>query len=394
MASKDDERRRGGLSPKDYDRLMELAMDETPAGRNALSEMIGVLFVEHGDDLTDDELTLTAEILRNLVREIEIPVRRALAERIAQARRAPRELTVFLANDAIEVAYPVLLRSTVLEERDLVDIARLRTMQHRLAIAARDDVTAAIADALVAPHAPRDEPDVMRALLENPKAEIAAETLDFLVDQARTTEPLRAPALSRRELDAGQAKRLYWVVSAALRRRILETFEIDPAELDEQLQDAVAGLIAEDADAAGAQEDQAAAVARKLQADGTLNPMIMIQVLRQGRVPLFEAMFAEMMGLRRAVAQRVIYGEGGEALAVACRSLDIDKPSFASLFLLSRRARADQTAVDPMELSRALAVFDDLSEDRAQKMVKRWRLDPEFISAQMDLDAGSARVFH
>jgi len=391
LGPKDDARRRSGLSPEDYDRLMELAMDETPAGRNALSELIGTLYLEQGDALSVDELALTADILRNLVREIEIPVRQALAARMAQAAQAPRELAVCLGEDAIEVADPVLMRSAVLEERDLVEIARLRTMQHRLAIAARDDVTAAVADALPPPHAPPAAPAVLRTPVQNPHAEIGPAPTDLPVPQAQKAEPLRAPRLPPpppppRHPDPPP--------SAALRRRSLETFEIDAAELDEQLQDAVAGLIAEDADAADAQEDQAAAVARKLQADGTLNPMIMIQVLRQGRVPLFEAMFAEMVGLRRVVAQRVIYGEGGEALAVACRSLDIDKPSFASLFLLSRRARADQAGVDPMELSRALAVFDDLSEDRAQKMVKRWRLDPEFISAQMDLDAGAARVFH
>ncbi|MEM6490950.1 MAG: DUF2336 domain-containing protein, partial [Pseudomonadota bacterium] len=355
---------------------------------------IGALYVEHGETLSEDELEITADILRSLIRDVELPVRRALAEKLAQAPNAPRELVVFLANDAIEVAYPVLMRSTVLDEGDLIEIARLRTMQHRLAIAARDDVTAAVAEALAAPHAPRGEIDVLRTLLENPGAEIGSETMDFLVDQARTAEPLRAPMLSRRELDAGQAKRLYWVVSAALRRRILESFEIDAAELDEQLQDAVAGLIAEDADPTKTRDNSDEAIAQKLKADGTLNPMIMIQVLRQGRVPLFEAMFAEMVGLRRAIAQRVIYGEGGEALAVACRSLDIDKPSFASLFLLSRRARADQAGVDPMELSRALAVFDELNAERAAKMVKRWRLDPDFISAQMDIDAGAQRVFH
>ncbi|MEM6491025.1 MAG: hypothetical protein AAF684_03875, partial [Pseudomonadota bacterium] len=125
--------RPGGLSPEDYDRLMELAMDESPAGRNALSEMIGALYVEHGETLSEDELEITADVLRSLIRDVELPVRRALAEKLAQAPNAPRELVVFLANDAIEVAYPVLMRSTVLDEGDLIEIARLRTMQHRLA---------------------------------------------------------------------------------------------------------------------------------------------------------------------------------------------------------------------------------------------------------------------
>lgn len=385
----------GALRGEDYDRLMTLTMEGSPAARAETVQMIGDVYALHGARMTAEEIVVTAEILHELVREIETPLRRLLSEKLAASPQAPRELVVFLANDSIEAAYPVLCRSNVLEQRDLIAVARLRGMQHRLAIAAREDVGEDLSDALVSPEAPRDEPDVLLRLLENPKARISARAMTFLVEEAKRRAPLRAPVLSRHELKADQARRLYWLVSAALRRKILESFRIDPLELDEQLQETVASLVERDRDAEGEPALWAAAIAAALKAAEALNAAILLQTLRSGHVVVFEAMFAEMLALPLPTAQRIIYDEGGEALAVACRAVDVEKPAFASIFLLTRRARASAAhAVDPIEMSRALAVFDDLSEDQALRLVRRWRLDGGFLSAQRALEAGERRIVH
>lgn len=384
----------GALRGEEYDRLMALALEASPEARAQAAQAIGAVYAERGEKLNAEEISITADILHGLIREIELPVRKALSENLAQSPHAPRELVVFLANDSIEAAYPVLCRSAVLEERDLIDVARLRSMQHRLAIAAREDVTEAVADALVSAEAPRGEPDVLKTLLENENAKISEAAMAFLVDEAHSKEPLRTPVLRRRELKSGQAKRLYWLVSAALRRRILETFPIDPLDLDEQLQATVDHLVRQDADSGADPMEKAKEVARRLKESDALSASMLVQALRQGHVHLFEAMFSEQLDLKLNVAQRVIYGEGGEALAIACRSIAVEKPAFASIFLLSRRARGVNKTVDPMEMSRALAVYDDMSADQAERMVRRWRLDSGFISAQLDLDLTTMKVVH
>jgi len=42
--------------------------------------------------------------------------------------------------------------------------------------------------------------------------------------------------------------------------------------------------------------------------------------------------------------------------------------------------------VDPMELSRVLAFFEDLEIEAAQKVMKRWRLDPNYLEAQLKIE--------
>ena len=67
--------------------------------------------------------------------------------------------------------------------------------------------------------------------------------------------------------------------------------------------------------------------------------------------------------------------------AIACRAAEIDKPDFASIFLLSRSARPGDKVVDPNEVSRVLNFFDRIGIDTARKVVKRWHLDPNFLFA-------------
>ena len=350
------------------------------------------MYAERGGQFAPSEHELMADILLKLVREIEQPVRRELAERLADSPQAPRELIVYLANDAVEVAHPVLMRSTALDDESLVGVVRERTMRHRLAVAMRADVSEIVSDALVE----HGEEDVIRTLLENANARISTATMDYLVEQARTVDAYQQPILSRSDIGADQAKSLYWLVSAALRRRILEKFQIEPSELDAQLESAVDSLVKEDA-SRPAQEpaaDKAAQVARRLAENNALTPTMMVQVLRQGEVTLFEAMFAELTGLRVGLVRKILYQEGGEGLAVAARSLLIEKPTFASLFLLSRRARPGDQTVDPLELSRALAFYDDLDVEQARRIVRRWRSDPQFLEAQLKLENTSFATAH
>lgn len=366
----------------DYEDLICLARQKSSESRRQLMEMVTDIINERGEILNIQERALMTDIIQRLVHEVELPVTQALADRLASISYAPRELILHLANDRIEIAKTILLRSTVLLDMDLVEIVRHRTMQHQLAIAMRDTISEAVTDALVE----TGEVDVIRTLLENENAQISRATMDYLVERAKQVDAFQNPILHRQDLAPDLAKKLYWWVSVALRRHILEHFQIDPMDLDDQLEATVQDLVGE------AQEDsspgsKAEALARQLRENNALTPTLMVQVLRQGEVPLFEAMFSCLTELRMSLVRRLLYEPGGEGLAIACRALDIEKPTFASLFLLSRRARPDKTVVDPLELSRVLAFFDKLDKSAAEKMVKRWRRDPQFLEAMWRVES-------
>ncbi|MGF1608026.1 MAG: DUF2336 domain-containing protein, partial [Kiloniellales bacterium] len=217
--------------PGDPQLLLALARDASSEGRCSLAFSMADLFGA-GDGLSQRSRELAAQILDRLIRSFEADLRHALAERLAGKPDVPRELILLLANDAIEVARPVLLESEVLLQQDLIDIIDNRGADHQLAIAMRRNLTEAVCLALVA----TDNVVVIEALLKNCSALIPQATLDYLVEEAHWVEVYREPLVQRQELRPPLARRLYALVSAALRAHILDHFDIDPDTLDDELE--------------------------------------------------------------------------------------------------------------------------------------------------------------
>lgn len=357
--------------------LLDLARDNSVAGRTALVGAVSDLYFDRAAGHGEAERALMTNILRQLIHDVEMSVRCALSARLADHDSAPRELVIILASDQIEAAYPILSRSAVLEDNDLLVLIRERADEHRLAIAMRQSVSALVSDALVA----GGSEGVIETLLENRGAEISAATMAYLVEQSRRVDAYRGPLLDRSDLGPDLARRMYGWVSAALRRHILENFEIDPGTLDGALDATIKQAEAETAAASDQRGQAGRELAGHLQRGGVISPRFLIQTLREGEVPLFEAMFAKYTGIEPKLARQVVYEPGGRGLAIACKAVRIEKADFATLLLLSRQGRLGDQIVEPKELNGALAFFDILRPDGAAAVVKRWRKDPDYMAA-------------
>lgn len=356
--------------------LIDLARERNAASRNRLVEGLGELYFAKLDDIGADERAQMAEILRQLIREVELAVRRRLAERFAEEPEAPLGLVRALANDAAEVAYPILKASPVLEDAELIRIIRERTMQHRYAIAQRASLSEPVGDALFS----TGNTGVIQTLIANHGAALSPATMAILVETSRNVESLRSPLLERRELTSELARRMYWWVSAALRKHIAANFDIDSTELDSKIVDTVRELIGEQA-ARELPADGMDALAQKLAERGEITADLLIATLRQHQTSLFEALFARLVGLKKTMVRRFIMETGGESLAIACRAATLYKHEFTTIFLLSRSARPGEKVVDPGELARAVAFYDKITPDTARKVVERWHLDPDYLEA-------------
>jgi uncharacterized protein (DUF2336 family) len=295
-------------------------------------------------------------------------------------------LVVALANDEIEVAYPILTESAVLHDIDLIEVIRHRTLKHQLAIAIRESLSETVSDALVE----TGDSDVIKSLLENASAAISHQTMEYLVEESRRVDAYRNPLVLRHDLDPALAKRLYWWVSAALRNHILESYRIDPTELEETIEGAVADLMTEEK-VDDPPKRKSAEIAERLNAADKITPSLLIQTLRQGEITLFEDLFARLTGLSTVAVRRSIFEPGGEGLAIACKAVGIDKPEFTSIFLLSRSARPGDKTVDPSELSAVVSLFDRIRPHSAIKVLRRWRLDPNFLFALKQLESSRAK---
>jgi uncharacterized protein (DUF2336 family) len=369
------------------DSLLRLAREKTSAGRAALISSLTDLFGGSHDTLGEHERALMGEILRHLVHEVEMSVRQTLAESLADRTDVSSELIATLANDAIEVAHPILLRSPLLRDSELIEIVRHRTLEHRLSVAMRDRIGEELAAALVE----AGEEEVVTTLLGNAGARFSDETYARLVEDSRTVPAYREPLVHRDDLNPTLAKRMYWWVSAALRRHILEHYRIDPATLDDSIEAAVGTLAPGPVEPEPLEPETLRRSADAL-ADSEITARHLVQLLREGRIRLFEMLFARRCGLRAKLIRRFLYEPGGEALAIACRAVAIDKPVFASIFLLSRQARPGDKQVDPAELVKVLDFFDRLDPEAAGRVLRRWQRDPDYLNAIRLLDDGTAEI--
>jgi uncharacterized protein (DUF2336 family) len=359
----------------DVSKLIDLARNRTTEGRSALVNAIGSLIDETERQLSAQETALMNDILKKLINEVAGPIRKSLADKLAHAKSAPVEVIEILANDEIDIAGAILQHSELLSDHALIDVIRKRTRSHRLAIAMRKHVSSGVSDALVA----QKESDVIKRLLENHGADISQATLAYLVDQSVTVDEFQEPLLRRNDLGADLAKRMFVHVSSGLRDFILAHFDVDRAELDAKFAEATTEVL-EKATAEN-HVDAAQALADKLAQRQELTHDLVVQTLRRGEVPLFEAMMSQMTGISQELVCRLMYEEEADGFVIAARVSGFDRSTFTTLFLLLQRIHPRGAADDPQQLRRGLELFDRLRPETARKVVARYTLNPEFLRA-------------
>jgi uncharacterized protein (DUF2336 family) len=271
------------------------------------------------------------------------------------------------------------MQSRVLQDRHLIGVVQNRSRQHQIAVAMRRSVSEPVADALVE----TDDDEVIATLLHNRSAEISEATKAYLVDVARHRDGFLDPLAARRDLTPDLARKLCLTVSAALRQRILDTYDIAANELDDAMEEVAtgAGTPQPARGSPSRRDDPAWQLAERMAAERTIDGRLLVKVLRQGEVPLFEALFGVRAGIWPPRLQHVLYETGGRGLAAACKALEIDKAFFAPIYLLSRNGRDGRQTLDPGDLHRVTRFFDTLDVGAAREALRHWQRDPAYLDA-------------
>jgi uncharacterized protein (DUF2336 family) len=360
----------------DGEYLLTLARDKSGERRQLLAQTISDLFGGKERVLTDRERALMFDILHKMVQHAEKSVRRIVGEQLAKITDAPQDLTMLLANDEIEVAFHILRDSSVLTDEDLIEVIRQRTLEHQMAIAIRESVSEKISAALVE----TGEESVITTLLKNSGAAISFATMEYLVEESKRVDAFQEPILRREDLDPKLAQRMYAWVSAALRKYILDNFDVDKRALDDVLEKAVK----DQADDAG--QTKTDKLAAEMEKEGLGVAKMMIRALKDGEVFLFEALFRRLTGLRTSLVKRILFEPGGEGLAVACKAAEISNGDFSTIFSLCRMARPGNGSIDHEETQRVLEFYNRITPAAAKDVVTSWRRDVEYLQAIRELE--------
>ena len=362
--------------------LLGLARQKSREGRSRLAALIVELFDYPEHAINARERELIYRILHDVVRDIEMSARRAISTHIAGREDVPRELILALANDKIEIAYPVLSQSGLLRDEDLIEIVRFRSIEHQLAVAARHEIGESVSAELVG----TGKENVIVTLLKNKSAKIAAQTMEYLVEQSRRVDAYNEPLLLRKEIKSDVAKRMFIWVSMALRDHIIAHFPLDRNEVDNLIERVVTIEAGRLSDEKSLPQKKSEELAKAMGEEGLITPDILMAVLREAEFPLFVAMFSRLTGLRDYLITRFMFEPGGEGLAITCKAAGIGKTTFASIYSLTQRSRT-APGESPENLAAVLRFFDSFSAEAAGDVIRQWQRGADYLNAIREFTA-------
>ncbi len=245
----------------------------------------------------DERTRRDAEIaLMSLLDDPSPLVRRALADNFASAADAPHSLISALANDQSDIAAPILSRSPLLTEAELIDCAAIGDAFAQSAIALRARVPLTVSAALAEVGAR----EAAISLAVNPGAELAEFSMRRMVERFGDDGEMREALLARPYLPAAIRSELVTAATASLTAFVVDCAWLSPERAErlsrEARDKANVIIVAETAvrdGRAGVRE-----LAAYLRESGQLTPSLALRALLSGNRDLFEAALAELSGLR------------------------------------------------------------------------------------------------
>ena len=353
-----------GLTARDMSdmgRLAQLAANPQDTTREEIFLAVSSLYRVQGTHLSDRERGLMHDILRRLTNNVEMAIRIALAERLAEDTTAPHELILLLADDKIEVARPIILRSPLLTETDVLRMVVECDVGHQEAVASRENISEPVTEAL----AKCEAESVLVALVRNESAKISSIAFETLVEKSKRLESLQDPLVHRSELPAELAVRMCEWVSDAVKTYISQNYSVEARRLDAALEHAETMVKSEPAAPKTPPAEGAQKLIEKLANAGQLKAGFLLRVLHQGQIDLFDLALARMLAMPLTELRHSLYEKGPRAVALACRAVGIDRCVFATVFNLSRQARKMRPVLSAADLSEVQSVFNTFSKAAA-----------------------------
>lgn len=269
---------------------------------------------------------LLIELVKAIIREVEKPVRKMLAEELASDSRASRGIVRALAEDDIDVAWPILLRSRSLEDTDLIEVAIKGSIRHRLAIAQRELVEEVVSAAVMA----FGEPEVAKSLLANSGARISERTFVRIAELAKEWGDMQPPLAARPDLPAAIAlEMLEWAIDG-VHEKLYAAVGGDKAKLRRIVLSALDGekLAGKLLDALRERLDEAAASGARISEEDLV---LILGALPDERRDLKEVAVSEFLSEPLKIVRATVRSNSPEHFAVLCRAADISKRMFESI---------------------------------------------------------------
>ncbi|MEM8795322.1 MAG: DUF2336 domain-containing protein [Pseudomonadota bacterium] len=349
-----------------YQSLQDLAKNTTEESRGMLSEAVLDIFFNRDLEPTDLEKELFTDVTVRLLQDVTEDICGRIANRIADSERTPRSLALDLARRDDEVLYePVLTRSKVLTDDDLIEIVKDKTEGHRLSVANRSEINEKVTEALVE----NGEISVIRRVTENTGAKFDDGTLNIVVERAGS-DKLLLKCLSHR----GQQK-----VDASANTFFDQLKSVLQRNLGDAAHDA--GLEEEFSEEKTSEYLDQLLKARMEQHARKVRIKAIAQAIRRGeenlsrsiekfatREKIVDAVFliAEMLKIPVDNVQAAYGNNDQSAFAMLCHSAGLSGDAYKAIMM----TRLEQLDLDPSLANNLLRYFRRVNNRDCQRLVR------------------------
>ncbi|MBS0532796.1 MAG: DUF2336 domain-containing protein [Proteobacteria bacterium] len=242
-------------------------------------------------DLSASDLAAAEGAMIMLLDDPSPLVRGALAHVFASAQKAPPVVVHALAADQPDVAIPVLSRSPLLSDEDLVDLFATAQPDAQVAIASRAMLTSPLAAAIAEVGCAQ----ACLTLLENPDASIAIFSVDRIVDRFGHLSAIREILMDRDDLPMATRQALLAKLSQTLAGFVTARHWLGSEHAEYAAREACEKATV--ALAADTPYEEISELMRHLRQSGQLTAGMVLRALLSGNVVLFEEALAELTGM-------------------------------------------------------------------------------------------------
>jgi uncharacterized protein (DUF2336 family) len=297
-------------------------------------------------DLSDSDRIAAEGAMTMLLDDPSPLVRRALADVFAASECAPPNIIHALASDQPDVAGPILYRSPLLLDADLVEAVASGDVERQAAVAMRALLPCSVAAAI----AEVGSAEACLLLLENYNAELVPFSLDRIVERHGHLAAIRDVLLHRLDLAASTRQALVQKLSQTLAEFVTAREWLAPERAERVTREACerATVVL----AADSPDSEVRPLIRHLCESGQLNAGLILRSLLSGNVSFLEEALAELAQVPLSRVAGIVHDRKGASF----RAL-YDKAGLpSSTFLVFREAleamREDGFVMEPGGASR------------------------------------------
>jgi uncharacterized protein (DUF2336 family) len=345
--------------------LDEIVKNGDPKRRADAARQIAELFLRGAASFRPDHVDLFDGILINLVPHTEPAARADLAEQLSVLANAPRALVGQLAQeDEISIAGPLLRRSPVIDERALVEIARVKGQGHLLAMSERPTLSADLTDVIVR----RGDRDTVRRAAGNAGALFSQTGYSALITRAGHDGVLTLTVGQRADLSAPQLKDLLAGSIDIIRRRLLEV--VNPAR-QAAIKQAISELSgAPEPVASGRDFGPAQRTVLALHNAGELNEAALFGFAKGHKYEESVAVLSALAGVKIATLDRLIASDRYDPILIVGKAIDLEWATVRALILLRLGPSRVPAAAD---IENARVNFARLMPSTVERVVSFWQ---------------------